>query len=191
MIIEATQTEREQQIWQFAVELYGEPRVADCCILLQDQCAVDVIHLLFLLFLLGADGFRADRDFVTRSRHVCTEWRDRVVIPLRQLRRDMKPMESGAIEGAAQLRHQIKALELQAERLQLNYLLHWSVDRYKKPSPPLAPLAREATWLLKELVDGTHENAAAGDDAEETINAVALIAAAFVALQDAHSGTKP
>lgn len=184
MIIKATMGEQEKEIWQFAVELYGMPRVAECCIFLQDQCAVDVVHLIFLLFMLDANGFRADRQFVRRSRHVCDEWRSKVIIPLRQVRRDLKPMESGDIEGAREFRHEIKSLELQAERLQLNYLLRWRMDESCKTLTQRATPAREAGRLIREVAFGAQENAVFDGDIEKADDAIETIAAALTLMPD-------
>jgi uncharacterized protein (TIGR02444 family) len=104
--------------WRFSVKFYAEPGVAQACIDLQDQAGVDVNLLFFLLWnathsraLNEAEIDELDRSFGA--------WRDLAVVPLRELRRALKSPPSAIPRDAAEgFRTRIKAVELEAERLQ-------------------------------------------------------------------------
>ena len=125
--------------WRFSLAIYARPEVARACLELQDTCAVDVNLLLFLLWLaldrrsLSADAVR-DLDGKVR------EWREAVIVPLRALRRTLKQSTPIAAEMAEPLRTKVKALELEAERLQQEtlYALAGTLPRETAPSSTLA-----------------------------------------------------
>lgn len=104
--------------WRFSVKFYAELGVAQACIDLQDQAGVDVNLLFFLLWnalqgrmLIKAEVAELDRDFGA--------WRDLAVVPLREMRRGLKsPPAVVAPDVAEGFRTRIKAIELEAERLQ-------------------------------------------------------------------------
>jgi uncharacterized protein (TIGR02444 family) len=110
--------EQGSPFWRFSLRFYRVPGVADACIALQEQASVDVNLLLFLLWhaaqkraLTAAelDGLEA----------VIAPWREAAVVPLRQLRRALKtPPELLPAAAAEAFRNRIKAVELEAERLQ-------------------------------------------------------------------------
>jgi uncharacterized protein (TIGR02444 family) len=104
--------------WRFSLAFYRRPGVGEACIQLQDASGVDVNLLLFLLWLAAAKRrLSADevRDIDDRARG----WRELTVIPLRAVRRNLKGnaplVEAGLAEA---YRSKIKAVELEAERLQ-------------------------------------------------------------------------
>jgi uncharacterized protein (TIGR02444 family) len=104
--------------WRFSLQFYRIPGVADACIRLQDEAGVDVNLLLFLLWnaSMGRQLSRADVEDVERR---VAEWRDGVVIPLRDLRRKLKSHPGMIEKGTAEaFRTRIKQVELEAERLQ-------------------------------------------------------------------------
>jgi uncharacterized protein (TIGR02444 family) len=108
----------DSPFWRFSLAFYREPGVAQACIDLQDQAGVDVNVLLFLLW--NATSRRAlTRPAVEDLDRRIGAWRDATVIPLRALRRALKSpppvVEAGAAEA---FRTRIKAVELEAERLQ-------------------------------------------------------------------------
>jgi uncharacterized protein (TIGR02444 family) len=105
-------------LWRFSLHFYRQPGVADACIALQDGCGVDVNLLLFLLWL--ATERRCISPETARTVYArTTPWRDGVVAPLRAIRRRLKDrsalVERGAVET---FRTEVKALELESERLQ-------------------------------------------------------------------------
>lgn len=134
--IDPTSAELGSPFWRFSLAVYARPDVARACLELQDTSAVDVNLLLFLLWLsLSARCLSAVavRDLDDKIR----EWRDAVIVPLRTLRRTLK--QSSPIEPsmAEPLRTKVKALELEAERLQQETLYALAgAQRYETASSP-------------------------------------------------------
>jgi uncharacterized protein (TIGR02444 family) len=104
--------------WRFSVKFYAEPGVAQACIDLQDQAGVDV-NLLFFLLWNAAQGRALSDAEVKELDRGFGAWRDLAVVPLRELRRALKsPPAAVAPDAAEGFRTRIKAVELEAERLQ-------------------------------------------------------------------------
>lgn len=110
--------EKGSSFWRFSLRFYRRPGVPEACIALQDGCGVDVNILLFFLWL--ATSRRRVPPGVARD--VCAvaaPWRDDVVAPLRAVRRRLKEGSALVERGAAEaFRTRIKAVELEAERLE-------------------------------------------------------------------------
>ncbi|MCC6534284.1 MAG: TIGR02444 family protein [Burkholderiales bacterium] len=105
-------------LWEFSLAFYAAPGVAEACLRLQDAHGVDVNVLLYVLFL-GRRGRRLDGPALDRIEALAKPWRDAVVRPLRSVRRALKtPL--GGVEPAlsANLRSEVKRIELDAEHLQ-------------------------------------------------------------------------
>jgi uncharacterized protein (TIGR02444 family) len=104
--------------WRFSLRFYRQPEVADACIALQEQAGVDVNLLLFLLWQATlARTFSATE--VSELERRIAPWREATVVPLRTMRRALKAPPALVAPGAAELfRSKIKAVELEAERLQ-------------------------------------------------------------------------
>jgi uncharacterized protein (TIGR02444 family) len=104
--------------WRFSLGFYRRRGVAEACIALQEQAGVDVNLLLFLLWqALQGRAFAADD--VAALEQKIGPWRAATVIPLRTVRRTLKyppALVAGAM--AEVFRNKIKAVELEAERLQ-------------------------------------------------------------------------
>lgn len=104
--------------WQFSVKFYAVPGVAQACIDLQDQAGVDV-NVLFFLLWNAMQGRALDKDNVAELDLKIGAWRDMAVVPLRNVRRALKtPPPVMAPQDAEGFRTRIKAVELEAERLQ-------------------------------------------------------------------------
>src|SRR5688500_6282273 len=111
-------TVSKSPFWRFSVKSYAEPAVAQACIDLQDELG-GVVNLLFDLLWNatqdrapnGAEIANLDKNFGA--------WRALAVVPLRELRRGIKSPPSAVTPDAAEgFRTRIKAVELEAERLQ-------------------------------------------------------------------------
>jgi uncharacterized protein (TIGR02444 family) len=104
--------------WRFSLQIYRMPGVAEACIRLQEESGADVNLLMFLLWH-GVQQRRLSSAEVARLEQDIAAWRDRTVVPLRAIRRALKSppglVEAGATEA---FRTRIKAVELEAERLQ-------------------------------------------------------------------------
>ena len=104
--------------WRFSVKFYAEPGVAQACIDLQDQAGVDVNVLFFLLW--NATQRRTfDVTQVAAVERAIGPWREAAVVPIRNVRRALKsPPPVMSPDVAEDFRTRIKAVELEAERLQ-------------------------------------------------------------------------
>jgi uncharacterized protein (TIGR02444 family) len=109
--------------WRYIQALYARPGVEQACLSLQQQFGIDVVLLLWCAWAGQQCAVALDPDLVSRAAHVSTNWHMEVVRPLRQLRQRLKggprPAPSAATES---LREQLKAAELNAERLGLEAL---------------------------------------------------------------------
>lgn len=112
----------DSAFWRFSLRFYRRPEVAAQCIALQDTHGVDV-NLLFFTFFLAINQRQLTPDDVRHIDAHISEWRKRVVQPLRTLRRELKngiaPVDA---QTAQNLRSAIQRDELQAERLQQKLL---------------------------------------------------------------------
>lgn len=101
--------------WDFSLQQYARPGVAEVCLQLQDQHAVNVNLLLWCVWL-ERRGLVLNQERLGEAQQRIQAWDEHYVIPLRQLRRRMKTefgVEDADIE---QLRRQIKQAELLAEK---------------------------------------------------------------------------
>lgn len=124
-------------LWRFAETLYQRPGVEAACLHLQTQGA-DVCLLICAAWLerrmIACSGER-----IAALRNLAQPWQEQVVIPLRQVRQHWR--EAAQSDNAlAQLREQIKQLELTAEREQLQRLTACSQGW-------LATADASASWL--------------------------------------------
>jgi uncharacterized protein (TIGR02444 family) len=109
---------RKSPFWRFSVKFYAVPGVAPACIELQDKANVDV-NVLFFLLWNATQGRALNAADVTEIERAIGPWRNMAVVPLRSVRRALKtPPPVMAPEAAEGFRTRIKAVELEAERLQ-------------------------------------------------------------------------
>ena len=161
--------------WTFSLRLYGRPGVAPACLVLQDGSGVpvDVNIILFSLFsaregrILGVEDARRIVDLVE-------PWRREVVVSLRTARRALKePPAAFVSELTEALRQRVKAVELEAERLQQE-CLYASLSVGTLGTPTLPSDAAPRNIAAYEQAIGAHFDAAA----------VATLLDAFKALKD-------
>jgi uncharacterized protein (TIGR02444 family) len=120
-----TQTEITP-FWRFSLHFYKQASVSDACIKLQDDCGVDV-NLLLYLFWLASDGRQLTADEVKNLDGKVKSWRELTIIPIRDTRRRLK----GAVtlldpNRQEAFRNKVKAVELDAERLQQEALYEFT-----------------------------------------------------------------
>lgn len=111
-------TATESPLWRFSLHFYRQAGVSDACIALQDACGVDV-NLFLFLFWLAAGRRQLSVADIKRLDEAVRGWRDRTIVPIRDIRRNLKGA-STLVEAQKQeaFRTKIKAIELEAERLQ-------------------------------------------------------------------------
>lgn len=106
-------------LWPFAIALYARPGVGEACLELQDRYGANIPLVLSLLWLesLGAPLDRAKLDALSRS---VVRWQREIVEPLRAVRKRLKEGPPPAPDAAtAALRDKVKAIELEAERIEM------------------------------------------------------------------------
>jgi uncharacterized protein (TIGR02444 family) len=134
----------ESPFWRFSLRFYRQPQVADACILLQEEAGADVNLLLFLLWQATRKRTLSPAE-VAQLEHRVRPWRETTVIPLRTIRRALKsPPRLVAGTTAELFRTRIKAVELEAERLQqeaLYALAHAAPLGCEAASPEVAARA--------------------------------------------------
>lgn len=113
---EQEQLSAQERLWRFATAVYTKPAVARACIAAQEESAADVNLMLYLSWC-ARQLRRLDADDIRQAQERCRQWREQVILPLRQQRVTWRGQESVADEYAA-----IKELELMAERAQLDLL---------------------------------------------------------------------
>ena len=115
---DAAPSSQGSPFWRFSLQFYRLPKVADACISLQEEAGVDVNLLLFLLWHAKQRRRLSTADVAVLEAQVAP-WRDLTVIPLRSVRRGLKsPPALVPAPAAEAFRNRIKAVELEAERLQ-------------------------------------------------------------------------
>lgn len=100
-------------LWDWTLRAYARPGVADACLKLQDDHGQNTS---FLLWAVWAEGPPAER--LTAAARLGRDWEARVLAPLRDVRRTLKPAFPPVDETAREgLREDVKAAELRAERV--------------------------------------------------------------------------
>ncbi|MDO9616356.1 MAG: TIGR02444 family protein [Pseudomonas sp.] len=112
-------------LWRFAEALYQRPGVEVACLLLQTQDE-DVCLLLCAAWLERRQIAYCD-ERAEALRALAQPWQQQVVMPLRQLRQNWRE-QAQSDNALKQLREQIKQLELEAEREQLERLAACTQD---------------------------------------------------------------
>lgn len=100
-------------LWSFSLTTYARPGIEDACLTLQ-SAGVNVCLLLCGLWL-GERGVTCNAQRLQLLRDIAGPWDADVVQPLRALRMQWKAAASEDA-GLDDLREQVKALEMEAER---------------------------------------------------------------------------
>lgn len=129
-------------IWEWALEAYAQPGVAEACLALQDAHGQNTALLLWAVW-----AETEDRELLARACAAARAWDEVAVKPLRAVRRALNaplpPIDDDAREG---LREDVKAAELRAERVLLETLEDMT-GRKRGGAPALTALrAASAAW---------------------------------------------
>ena len=112
-------------IWDWALEAYALPGVPEACLALQDAHGQNTSLLLWAVYAEVKDPA-----VLVRAAEATRAWDRMALVPLRDVRRALKPPLPPFEDGArAALREDVKALELAAERLLLETLETLSASR--------------------------------------------------------------
>ena len=144
---------RPPDFWTFSLAVYAEASVQMECLALQDGYGIDVNILLFCAYLGAVHGaVVAGAELLQAVDHVAS-WQRDVVTKLRGARRALKPFAthpSPIAAPATPLREQVKASELESERIEQMMLETWSatrLDLWPRVAPDTAVAANVAALL--------------------------------------------
>jgi uncharacterized protein (TIGR02444 family) len=111
--------ELEAESWAFALAIYVRPGVAEACLTLQNEAGVDVMLMLVATFAAVRRRNLLTQVEVEALDEACRPWREQIVRRLRAIRTELKtgPKPTPG-EATEPFRAKIKALELEAEKLE-------------------------------------------------------------------------
>jgi uncharacterized protein (TIGR02444 family) len=115
--------------WNFSIAVYRSSEVQDECLRLQDEFGLDVNLVLLCAFLGAVHGAALSAGDLASARQEIGQWHEDIVRPLRAARRALKTIDVADAEAALQLRTQVKAVELEAERIEQTMLKRWADAR--------------------------------------------------------------
>ena len=128
-------SEAARALWDYATAVYSRPGIAESCLWFQDHCRGDVPIILFISWC-SIRGVLVDYQLLAQIEHTVSVWRRDVVAPLCGLRRELKRDSKGIVqETVCAFREKLKALELEAEHLELNALASLSCDQTASAVP--------------------------------------------------------
>jgi uncharacterized protein (TIGR02444 family) len=105
-------------LWDWTLVAYGQPGVPEACLALQDAHGQNTS---FLLWAVWAEG--PDAQALAEGARLAKAWDKTVLIPIRDIRRALKPAFAGVEDDAREgLREDVKAAELRAERVLMESL---------------------------------------------------------------------
>jgi uncharacterized protein (TIGR02444 family) len=153
-----TDTPQGSPFWRFSLQFYRLPQVADACIALQEEAGVDVNLLLFLLWQARERRQLSVADVKALEARI-GPWREVTVIPLRGVRRALKsPPALVAAKVAETFRNRIKAVELEAERLQQEAM--FALAPLGRGMPDASEAARANVAAYEAMLGATFSKAA-------------------------------
>jgi uncharacterized protein (TIGR02444 family) len=143
-------------LWDYASQLYGRPGVQTACLTAQDALGVDVNLLLFASWC-ARDGVSLSPTDIAAAEDYCRAWREAIVLPIRAQRRRWAESATGSDGPYSKEYVAIKALELAAERQQLEFLAAMPLRSPSAPaaSDPGQQSARFAARLQSNLLSLT------------------------------------
>lgn len=110
-----------EDVWSWVVAAYSAPDVAEQCLELQDAHEQNVPLLLWAAWA-ATQGPVGD-GVVSQAAGIARAWSEAAIMPMRSVRRRLKQALSKGDEAPRlALREQVKAIELQAEKILLEQL---------------------------------------------------------------------
>jgi uncharacterized protein (TIGR02444 family) len=144
----------QNPLWDYATKVYGAHEVESACLALQDRFGLDVNLLLYAAWLAHSDRM-LDAEHLAALAASTRDWRDQVIRPLRTVRRQLH----GKM-GVADLYDGLKALEIRAEREQLDQMYVFSRSAQALPT---------AHQPLHENLEAVARFARPGDESCEAV----------------------
>lgn len=135
----------DNPFWDYSLNLYRRPGIAQLCIDLQDRYGANVNLLLFACWV-GNRGRQLDGSKLRAVRAEISDWHTRVTQPLRTRRRALDP--AGA--GTAREKQRLLAEELDAEQEEQTRLRNW-YDAHSASLPVSPPEEAIVQNLMRYL----------------------------------------
>jgi uncharacterized protein (TIGR02444 family) len=138
--------ERQPCFWAFSLSVYQDEDVQAECLDLQEHHGIDVNMLLFCAYLGAVHGAVLSDAEMRQAAELVADWHEHVVRGLRGARRALKAFATNPspfVSTAEALRTGVKAMELEAERIEQTMLEQWSTAR-TAAGPRLEPSAAVA-----------------------------------------------
>lgn len=145
-------------LWNFSLNLYACPEVAAECLVLQDNKGIDVNVLLWCLWL-EVEQKRLTPQRLHQAGDQVRYWVEAVIIPLRNLRRQLKKRFGTTDSSIEMLRQTIKQAELDAEQ-QEQRLLQMLAETWEKEAVSVLPGDNLRLYLTQSDVALSDANAA-------------------------------
>lgn len=150
---------KHDDLWAFALSCYRQPGIEAACLELQ-AAGADVCLLLTGAWL-ECRSVACDDTRLLQLKNLSDDWRTGVIAPLRNLRQSWR--QRAAVDGElAGLREHVKALELDAEHIQLQRLQsatqHW--PKGGEPANWLDPLCTDLSGEKQALLEALRRAAA-------------------------------
>lgn len=117
----------ENEFWRFSLAVYASPGVAEECLTLQHRLDLDVNVLLFAAWLGWSRHIALSAQDLQAVAAEVRPWHETVVKPLREVRRLIKHRPEKAVMA---LRGKVKAVELDAERVEQDMLFAFAARRF-------------------------------------------------------------
>lgn len=140
----------DHPFWRYSLSVYSKDGVPAELIALQDTFDIDVNMALFCLWLGRAAGLQLSDENLSAVSERCAHWNAQTVIPMRGVRRYLKSGTAvqAIAQRAAELRMQIKRLELLAEQIEQAILYDWFIDQRHRDSGGTRDIAEENLTLF-------------------------------------------
>ncbi|HZZ30526.1 MAG TPA: TIGR02444 family protein [Phenylobacterium sp.] len=105
-------------LWDWTLQAYARPGAPEACLALQDDYGQNTSLLLWAIWAEAADPA-----VLARAADVARRWEALALIPIRGVRRALKPAFEGVDDDEREnLREDVKAVELRAERVLMETL---------------------------------------------------------------------
>jgi uncharacterized protein (TIGR02444 family) len=115
-------TEDPGSLIEYALAFYAGENVAETLVSLQDRFGADVNIMLYAAWLGKAKTAPASERTIRTADATVAEWRQSVIVPLRNVRRALKAIRRGSWEPDEAIRESVKQIEIKAELAELSKL---------------------------------------------------------------------
>ena len=140
--------EADNPFWQFSLQVYGTPGVAEECLEVQDRLGIDVNVVLYVAWLGAKRGVVLQRAEIDCIDEAIKAWSADVVQPLRAVRRRLKLMPEAGDHEVQALRKRVAKTELFSEQLEQALLYRLADDIGRSTAGSVATAAQNVSAVL-------------------------------------------